>query len=267
MVPEVDFQGDFPGGHNGQVAQLPPSTAAYETAIDKFRDKYIQCGACGGQARVTNIGPWNEPDMTVHQGPVFERLNPDVAAQYWVATQHRIVDDPQKGCKECIVIAGDFTGTSTNYTGAGPDYLTDYERDIQLDIHGAANDQPRIWAIHPYADLNACEHGVCNDPRHTVVTAFTQKLNGITGPDHKPRYGPQTSVWLNEVSIQNTNNDAMAHYAYHLVDGGGRVQPGLPIVTRLYYLRYLSSPAGANDTTALINNGKQTKAYQIYAHR
>ncbi|MBO0839895.1 MAG: hypothetical protein J2O49_03635 [Sciscionella sp.] len=283
VTPEVVFQGDL-ADPAGKAAT--PKVRDYVNAIADFRDRYVSCGAnCGGRARVTNIAPWNEPDETVDS---FQRVDPDTAAQFWVAVQHHIKD---AGCSDCIVVAGDFTGNGRNYTpGHGDNYLRQYNAAIVRHTNHKAADQPRIWAAHPYSDIDKCEGKIaagqkCGGPQDTTTADFTRELKELG-------YNKYTSVWLDELSVfqgqdfgghpmpswtAGTQNLAAHYLLYTLVNAGGRSAStsDQPVVTRVYYLRYddadssraLVVGSGYDNNTGAVTGGTTVPAYDMFRTR
>jgi hypothetical protein len=251
----------------------------------------------GGMARVTTIAPWGEPNFqdttdkvgfarlpqtfAMPQGgstfddphcntPAIEATcGPVLAAQMWVALQHR--------CPSCTVIAGDFSssgGLETRY-GSAP-YLDTYNRYLK-DLHGGTSIyHPTTWALHPYTDVSSFEY---NTLTHHALTPLPQTLIGTFATAlHHRGYNASTHIWLDEVSAfaidmfhnhQHYTDQLQAQAATYLITqlthAGGASTPGEPVVTQLYYLRYTDG-AGHPDV-ALVVADKARPVYWAIAHR
>lgn len=249
-----------------------------------------------GMARVTTIAPWGEPNFQSTDKAGFARLpqrfvmpqggstfddphcnapateatcGPVLAAQMWVAVQHR--------CPSCTVIAGDFSSTAgleTRY-GSAP-YLDTYNRYLK-DLHGGNTIyHPNTWALHPYTDVSSYEY---NTLTHQQITALPQTLIGTFATAlHHRGYSTNTHIWLDEVSAfaidmfhnhQHYTDQLQAQAATnlitHLTHAGGASTPGEPVVTQLYYLRYADD--AKHPDVALVVADKTRPVYWAIAHR
>ena len=295
---EIAFKPDYcfhnnegcPDTQKGNV--VIPTLAEYQAAVKDFLEAYPQ---------VKNIAPWGEPDFQPSppkptktdrhpkpeppfriggaRGTNFGKANcppkasvancgPMLAAAMWAT-----VEKLETHCTTCTVIAGDFGGAGRHDYA----YLKSYN--YYLSRQGY---HPAVWGIHPYGDV---KHQECELTRAAGSTA---QCRGTTLPAchastlvtcfsgwlHADKYGPQTQIWLDEVSSFFTGNNAKAGQWTGQVQAGGAryllqdlphaTAPGNPPVTRIYYMRF----AGMNNDALIVpakRKGKWTwKAEPAY---
>jgi hypothetical protein len=284
VTPEIAFKPDYNyvSGHRIMI----PGLSTYEAAIQAFVSAY-SCPAApagvrcpDGLARVSIIAPWGEPEfqgsgkvglahLSQHfylpDGRRFDATNcparatdvncgPALAAQMWVVVRHR--------CPACTDIAGDF-GSNRAKDFA---YLAVYHKYLR-DLHGGhAVYRPGVWAIHPYTDVIAYERHQNVPLPDTLVGRYAQELR-------RAGFGSKTQIWLDEVS-SFTVDFSGRHYpratqalgAYRLLHtlpgAGGASQPGEPVVTRIYYMRF-----AGKTPDALIVGGRRETVYYTFANR
>lgn len=309
VTPEVAFKPDYNYLDRAGSRIAVPGIATYRAAMDAFFATY------GGQVRI--VAPWGEPNFRgdgvagfAHKPQVFAMPNgratfddphcgphptaadcgPVLAAQMWVAVQHRCGTG-------CTVIAGDFSSSGGLETSNGSaSYLDTYARHLD-------GRRPATWGVHPYLDLSTVEYDwITHKPlpalRDTITARFATALRQLGYRNH-------TDIWLDEVSafqidmycrpVATAPRGSVAcknaagrvtgmHYRYgpalqaravsYLLDtlswAGGRSTPGQPIVTRVYYLRY-RDPVGYPNVALVLTspNGQEQRqpAYDVIAHR
>jgi ricin-type beta-trefoil lectin protein len=292
---EIAFKPDYcfhnnagcPDKQTGNV--VIPTLTEYQVAIKDFLDDYPQ---------VTIIAPWGEPDFQPgppkptkkHKHPTAEppfriggapgtnfgsancpktasvaNCGPMLAAAMWVTVETQ--------CPTCTVIAGDFGGDgSHDYS-----YLKSYNRYLSRQGY-----RPTVWGIHPYGDVKHEECELARAAGSTVACAETKLpeceadtlVACFSGWLHADKYGPQTQLWLDEVSSFFTGNNAKSGQWTRQVQAGGAryllqdlphtTAPGDPAVTRIYYMRF----AGKNNDALIVpakREGKWTwKAEPVY---
>jgi hypothetical protein len=262
---EIAFKPDYcfrnsagcPDKQQGNV--VIPTLAEYQAAIKDFLEAYPQ---------VRIVAPWGEPDFQpVPSEPPFRiggapgtnfgsarcpkrasvaNCGPMLAAAMWatVATQ----------CSTCTVIAGDFGGDGSHDYA----YLKSYNHYLSRQGY-----QPTVWGIHPYGDVKhqECELArtagstvPCQDTKLPACQADTL-VACFSGWLRADKYGPQTQIWLDEVSSFFTGNNARAGQWTRQVQAGGAqyllqglahaTAPGDPSVTRIYYLRFAGGTSDA----------------------
>jgi hypothetical protein len=285
VTPEIAFKPDYnyQSGNRIMIPDLKTYAAAIQAFVSTYNCPTAPAGAnCpDGLARVSIIAPWGEPEFkgsgkvgTYHKlrqyfymqdGRRFDATNcpahpsdincgPALAAQMWVAVQHR--------CPSCIDIAGDFGSNQ----GKDFAYLAVYHKYLR-DLHGGKGVyRPSVWAIHPYTDVIGFERHQNVPLQQTLVGRYAQQLRSIG-------FGGHTQIWLDEVS-SFTVDFSKRHYSrqtqamgadklLHVLPGaGGAGVPGEPVVTRIYYMRFAGAPHDA-----LIVNSKRQPIYFTFANR
>ena len=191
-------------------------------------------------------------DCPAHASDV--NCGPALAAQMWVVVHHR--------CPSCTDIAGDF-GSNRAKDFA---YLAVYHKYLR-DLHGGkAVYRPSVWAIHPYTDVIAFERHRSVPLQQTLVGRYAQELRRVG-------FGSKTQIWLDEVSSftvdfskrhYSRQTQAMGAYKplHTLLGAGGASVPGEPVVTRIYYMRFVGAPHDA-----LIVSGRREPIYFTFANR
>jgi hypothetical protein len=285
VTPEIAFKPDYNYQSGNRI--MIPDLKTYEAAIQAFVSTYNCPGAPAGAicpnglARVGIIAPWGEPEFkgsgkvgTYHKLPQYFYMQdgrrfdatscpahasdvncgPALAAQMWVAVQHR--------CPACVDIAGDF-GSNANKDFT---YLAVYHKYLR-DLHGGkAIYRPAVWAIHPYTDVIAFERHQGVPLQQTLTGQYARQLR-IAG------FGSHTQIWLDEVSsftvdfsgrhYSRTTQAMGASKLLHVLPGaGGASVPGEPVVTRIYYMRFAGAPHDA-----LIVKGQREPVYFTFANR
>jgi hypothetical protein len=284
VTPEIAFKPDYNYTSGNRI--MIPDLSTYAAAIQAFVSTYscptAPAGALcpDGLARVSIIAPWGEPEFQgsrkvgmahlpqhfyLQDGRRFNATDcrphatdvdcgPALAAQMWVVVHHR--------CPSCTDIAGDFGSNRVKDFA----YLAVYHKYLR-DLHGGkAVYRPGVWAIHPYTDVIAFErHQNVPLPR-TLVGRYAHELRHIG-------FGSKTQIWLDEVS-SFTVDFSKRHYspqtqamgAYQLLHtlprASGASEPGEPVVTRIYYMRFTGAPHDA-----LIVKGQREPIYHTFANR
>lgn len=243
------------------------------------------------QEFVMPAGGLNFGDPRCGKHPTVATCGPVLAAQMWVAVHNRCGSG-------CTVIAGDFSSSGGLETHNGSaSYLDTYARHLN-------GIRPLTWAVHPYKDLSTVEHDwLTHQPlpalQHTVTGRFAAALRVLGYRNH-------TDIWLDEVSAfqidmycnpiagaphgstpcKDPKTGRVTGMRYHygpglqaravtylldtLTRAGGRTTPGQPIVTRIYYLRYLDAVGYPNVALVLkAANGQESRqpAYDVIANR
>jgi hypothetical protein len=140
---------------------------------------------------------------------------PVLAAQYYMAVSKacnsscELTAGPAAGKPASGVIAGDFSSAVASATGrvitnlgtpVTQPYWQTYDQHLN-NCAGCAVTHAWTWGVHPYADTSDWEFCTGNGHAYPPFSPYVTKTLQFAGDLHSLGYGPDTSIWLNEVSV------------------------------------------------------------------
>jgi hypothetical protein len=154
-------------------------------------------------------------DKNGHGSTNTNWCGPVLAAQYYMAVYHacdsscELPAGPAAGKPDSGIIAGDFSSAVGSATGpvitnsgsvVTQAYWKTYAQHLS-NCAGCAGTYAWTWGVHPYTDTSDWEFCTGNGHAYPPSPAYATKTVQFADDLHSIRYGPATSIWLNEVSV------------------------------------------------------------------
>ncbi len=175
-----------------------PSSAAYGRAVSAFLRRYPW---------VRTYSPWDEANTCSE--PICRK--PRAAAAYYRALR--------AACPRCTVIAAEML--DTDYRGM--------QRYLRAFLAAVGRPAPRLWALHPYTDVNRFRTVGTRTMLATVPgTVWMTEVGGLYayGRSFPPSTSRQVRAvrWMTRLATSSTRIQRLYYYSF---DGGGTFDAGL----------------------------------------